>query len=318
MNELVAEYLAHEKTKGRRKQYLVGLRRRVPWLLRFLDEQGLAYGELKVKQAYAFQGSLIESKTKDGRKYANHTVLSYMTAASSFYDFLKERGAVASNPFREIRKVRADKKLPRHILKEKEMNTFLDALAKFDEGPTLKHRVTRYRVHVIAEFLYSTGLRMSEAAQLRPDDIDFRRSLVEVRDGKGGVARVAFLNEYAREVLRLYVEKMRPLVFSEWNERNGDLLFGTGSERLGHTVNSTLAAAAKEADVPAPTSHGFRHALGFHLLRSGCGVRHIQQILGHKKLATTEIYTKVEKEDLKTVMDRHHPRIFRRISLETA
>jgi site-specific recombinase XerD len=212
--------------------------------------------------------------------------------------------------------VRVEKKLPRNLLKEKEMDRFLERLSRFEEGKSLKNRVFRYRVHVIAELMYSTGLRISEVADLKVNDVDLRRSLVEVREGKGGRARVAFLNEYAREVLRVFIEKMRPLVFSECNERNGALLFGTGWAWLGHVVNNTLKAAAKEAETSAPTSHGFRHALGYHLLRSGCNVRHIQQILGHRKLSTTEIYTKVEKEDLKEVMDRHHPRRFKRLQDE--
>jgi len=313
VNELLAEFLETEKLKGARKQYLMGLKNRVPKLLHYLSSRGLTYGELKVRGALAYQGELLQTRTKRGGKYASATVLSYLFAALSFYDFLKEKGLVPSNPFKEIRKVRVEKKLPRNLLKEKEMDRFLDRLSHFEEGKTLKHRVFRYRVHVIAELMYSTGLRISEVADLQLEDVDLCRSLVEVREGKGGRARVAFLNEYAREVLRVYLEKMRPLVFNECNDRNAELLFGTGWGWLGHVVNSTLKAVAAEADTPASTSHGFRHALGYHLLRSGCPIRHIQQILGHRKLSTTEVYTKVEKEDLKEVMDRHHPRRLRRL-----
>jgi len=277
----------------------------------------MEYGEVKVKDALAFQGMLLASKTKEGRKYFPHTVLAIVFAAASFFDFLKEKGIVYANPFREIRKTRNVKKLPHNILKEKEMNGLLEHLSCFDCGKTLKHRVFRYRVHVIAEMMYATGLRISEVADLKVGDVDLRRSLVEVRDGKCGIPRVVFLTEYAREVLRLYLDKMRPLVFSEWNERNGELLFGTGWGWLGHVVNKTLRETAREAELPVPTSHGFRHALGYHLLRAGCNIRYIQEILGHKRLKNTEVYTKVEKEDLKTVMDRHHPRRFGRISLET-
>jgi site-specific recombinase XerD len=318
MNELLAEFLETEKAKGARKQNLIGLKKRVPCLLHYLSERDISLGALKMRGALAYQGSLIETRTREGLKYATSTVLAGVSAASTFYDFLKGKGLVPANPFREIRKVRQVRRLPGNILKEKEMDRFLERLAHFEEGKTLKHRVFRYRVHVIAELMYASGLRISEVADLAVNDIDLRRSLIEVREGKGGRARTAFLTEYAREVLRVYLEKMRPLVFSEWNERNGELLFGTGWGWLGHVVNGTLKAVALEAETPAPTSHGFRHALGCHLLRSGCGIRHIQQILGHRRLATTEIYTRVEKEDLKAVMDRHHPRQLRRIDREAA
>ena len=128
-------------------------------------------------------------------------MLSFVSAATSFYDFLKVKGIVPSNPFREIRKVRQVRRLPGNILKEKEMDRFLERLSHFEEGKTLRHRVFRYRVHVIAELMYASGLRIAEVADLLTGDIDLRRGVVEVREGKGGRARVAFLNEYAREVL---------------------------------------------------------------------------------------------------------------------
>src|SRR4030042_116726 len=313
MTALLTEFLETEKAKGRRPQGLIGLRNRVPQLLPYLAARGLEYGELKVRGALGFQGELLATRSKKGGRYTAATVLTFLFAAPSFYDFLKEKGLVSSNPFKEIRKVRAEKKLPRNLLKEKEMDRFLERLSHFEEGKSLKNRVFRYRVHVIAELMYSTGLRINEVADLRVEDVDLRRSLVEVREGKGGRSRVAFLNEYAREVLRVYMEMLRSLVFNVWNEKNENLLFGTGWAWLGHVGNDTLKEAAAEAENKAPPSPVVRHALGYHLLRSGCPIRHIQQILGHRKLKTTEIYTKVEKEDLKEGMDRHHPRRLRRI-----
>jgi integrase/recombinase XerC len=176
----------------------------------------------------------------------------------------------------------------------------------------------RYRMHVIAELMYSTGLRVSEVAGLKPSDVDFARSVVNVRDGKGGYARVAFLNEYAREVLRLYAEKMRLLVMNELNRNRSEYLFGAGWKNFKRTVNRYLAAASRKLALPALTSHSFRHALGYHLLRAGCNIRHIQEILGHRRLKNTEVYTKVDKEDLRKVLDNCHPRQWKRKTDEEA
>lgn len=129
---------------------------------------------------------------------------------------------------------------------------------------------------------------------------------------KGGRERVAFLGEYAKELLTIYVHRMRPLIFTELNERNSHLLFGVKRVGLNEVVNATLNRVARKLGHKGFTSHKFRHALGYHLLRAGCGIRHIQEILGHKCLRSTEVYTKVDKEELKKVLDTCHPRQWKR------
>jgi site-specific recombinase XerD len=222
---------------------------------------------------------------------------------------------VASNPFKEIKKMRIDKKLPRNLLKEDQMNLFLEKLSRYDEEDSLKKKITQYRVHVVAELLYASGLRISEVANLQVEDINFTRGTVTVREGKGKKTRTAWLNDYAKEVLHLYVTEMRELVFNEWNERNGTL-FGVRWQSFEKMVNKILNKTAKELGFPGFTAHKFRHAAGYHLLRAGCNIRYIQEILGHKLLRNTEIYTKVDKEDLKEVLDTCHPRKFRSMNHE--
>jgi integrase/recombinase XerD len=305
---MLADFLDEMRLLGCRKQYRTGLRHRVPKFFRFLDERGLSVCQAGVREAQEYQGWLIASGRNDGGEYDNKTVLSYLGAASAFCGYVKRKGELAANPFREIRKVRADNKLPRNLLKEKELAAFLDELGRFDKSAGLKNKITRYKVHVIAELQYATGIRISEAADLTLADIDFTRNLVNIRNGKGGRSRVAILNEYAAQVLRLYVQTMRQLTFSQWNEANGELVFGVGNGWLQHVVNQTLLSVEKETGCAHVTNHSFRHALGYHLLRAGCGIRHIQQILGHRRLRNTEVYTKVDKEDLKEVLDGCHPR----------
>jgi site-specific recombinase XerD len=154
-------------------------------------------------------------------------------------------------------------------------------------------------------------MRISEIAGIRLSDVDFGKGIVYVNCGKGGESRIAWLNDYARAVLRLYATKMRKVLFSQWNEWNGELLFGVQWGWFGKVINEKLRRIAKKLKVAGFTCHGFRHAVGYHLLRSGCNIRHIQEILGHKRLKTTEIYTKVDSSDLKNVLDRCHPRKWR-------
>jgi site-specific recombinase XerD len=253
-------------------------------------------------------GWLSSQLSPAGRPYSAQTVVCYFSAARAFYAYLKGRGVLVTNPFAEVRRPRVEKRLPRGILKEAEMKVLLEGLMRFDDIPHLKAALAAYRLHVVAELMYATGLRVSEVASLRVSDIDFPRSTITVRVAKGGWPRVAFLGEFAREVLRLYIECVRVVAATECHRKNEGLLFGTRWSAFGRAVNSGLAEACASLGLPAMRSHGFRHAVGFHLLRAGCNIRHIQSILGHRRLRNTEVYTRVDKEDLKQVVDACHPR----------
>jgi integrase/recombinase XerC len=315
--KLLADFLEERELSGSREQHLIGLRNRVPKLFDFLAEYGLKVHNLGVKQAQEYQGWLIETGRQDGNKYSSETIHSFLKAAVSFCEYLRKKGILLSNPFKEIKRIRINKKIPRQLLKEKEMNHFLEQLVHFEKEKDLKNKITRYKVHVMAELMYATGLRISEVAALTLSDIDLKRGIIIVREGKQRKRRVAFLNDYAKEVLKFYIEKMRGLIFSEWNWKNSGLVFGVKWAWLGHVVNKTLNRVAKEAGYEGFTSHGFRHTLGYHLHRAGCNIRHIQEILGHRRLKTTEIYTKVDKENLKEILDMYHPRKRRKKDGET-
>lgn len=290
---------------------MIQLKKAVPKLFYWLDESDLQFHEVGVKEALAFQGWLIETGRLDGKPYQSSTIRNFLKAAGSFYEFLKNEGLVFDNPFRQIRKVREEKILPRNILKEEQIESLLTALSHYDDETGSKNQITMYKVHVIAELMYSSGLRISEVADLKVSDIDFSKGIIYVRQGKGGIARTAWLNDYAKEILALYVRQLRELTFSSWNEKYDNLLFATPWDTLEKLVNRTLKEVSGRFKLGHFTSHGFRHALGYHLLRSGCNIRYIQEILGHKSLKNTEVYTKVDREDLKEVLDNFHPRKFK-------
>jgi site-specific recombinase XerD len=109
-------------------------------------------------------------------------------------------------------------------------------------------------------------------------------------------------------VLELYCTDLRPLLCNGQHQANADRLFLSGFDRLGHVQNDALAAAVGRVGGQRLTTHGFRHALGYHLLRAGCNLRHIQAILGHASIKDTELYTKVDVETVRATLDTCHPR----------
>jgi site-specific recombinase XerD len=314
-NDLLKSYLQELAASGYEK-VLKWVSYRLTRLFEYLEENELKLEDVGVKEAQEYQGWLLETGRKDLKSYAKGSIHNFLKEAVRFYRFLKKKGVVYTNPFAEVKRVRVELKLPRNILKEKEMNLLLEKLSRFEGQKGLKSKVRRYKVHVICELQYSTALRIGEVASLKEEDIDWERGVVELREGKGGKSRSVFLNEYAKQLLWLYVKQMRGLVMCENNRR--DLLFGAGAGRLMTIVNEELARAASLLKLGRFTSHGFRHAVGFHLLKAGCDIRFIQEILGHERLHNTEIYTRVEKKDLKAVLDRYHPRQFKSINCEKA
>lgn len=306
---LLTAFLAEETARGRRQRGVAGLKHRVPHFLFFLEERGKTALEVTLADAYAFQRSFVDGHTEDGKPYATNTTLSYLGAANAFCQWLTRSSRILGNPFKDMRRVRGERTIPSGILKETEMAAVLDALMSWGTLTHLKDASRRYLVHAVAELQYATGLRIAEAAALRPDDVDVERALVYVKDGKQGSNRIAFLTDYAACVLELYMRKARSLLANGQKQGFADRLFLASFDRLSHTVNEELAVVCAAVGVPAITSHGFRHALGYHLLRGGCPLRYIQAILGHKLMRNTEVYTKVDAEDVKRVFDECHPRM---------
>jgi len=304
--EYLHEFLCEEALKPVLRSSVKGLESKLRKLAAYLAELSIEAGELKVRQAQAFQAWLKE----EGKPKCRNTVATIVIAASRFYEYLKRRKAAVSNPFAGIKRVRLDAGIPKNILSPKDVNRLLDELARFNEGEDFYEKVRRYRLHVLAELLYSTGMRISEAAALKVNDVDLQRGTVGMYDRKSKKKRVCFLNEYARGVLRLYLTRMRKWIFFANNYADGSL-FGAKGGRLCIALNELLKECCAHLKLPLVTSHSFRHMVGSHLLKAGCDLRYIQELLGHERLKSTQVYTRVDKEDLRAVIDACHPRRFR-------
>lgn len=272
--------------------------------------------EIRIKEALEFQGFVIDKGGENNQKLAPGSVNGYMGYISNFYEYLKTNNLVFDNPFSMIKRLRGNITIPKNILSEKNLRKLLNYYRNWNHETHLSRRVSRYRMHVISELMFSTGLRIREVSNLVVDDIDLFNGLVNVREGKGGFNRKAILNDYAKNVLHIYINSMRELTFSKFNRANGNILFGMKYDALVHYVNDSLLKTTQYLGIDRISSHCFRHALGYHLLKAGCDIRHIQEILGHKALTSTEVYTKVDKEDLRKVMEKYHPRQMRRSSCE--
>lgn len=277
----------------------------------YLTETDLDYRRISAKHAQDFQSWIMAQTKQDGSvRYSKASVSNVITTMRQLYDYLRDKDEVYTNPFRAIKKVNREKTLPKDIHDEESVCRILNFLKEFWKGKDLGERKDFYRTHIIAELMYSTGLTIGEVERLTQADIDFSRSVVKIRDGFRGVDRECILNDFAGKVLQIYTDKMRQYLYASPNY-NGvrHLLFCSGTQ-LKKFVNKNLGIVTKRLKLKSFTTRDFKHALALHLVKAGCDARYIQEIVGHARLNTTQLYIRIEKEELRDVLDKFHPRKF--------
>src|SRR5882724_6236922 len=224
------------------------------------------------------------------------TVLRAVAVLRAFYKFLMQEELTAQTPFAGLPMPKREKRLPRY-LPEEEMNRLLDV-------PGRSARASSVRDSALMELLYSSGLRIQELCQLNAEDIDLWGGMVRVF-GKGGRERMVPVGEKALSRIHRYLEG-RPTK----GQRSSPLFLNPRGGRLSDRGARLIVSRwVREASVQQKVSpHSFRHSFATHLLDRGCDLKAVQEMLGHRNLATTQTYTHVTAEHLKKVYEKSHPR----------
>ena len=225
------------------------------------------------------------------------TIQRKIYAIKSFYSYLIQQGVIEKNPFDVISSPKTDKKLPM-VLTEREMNRFLDDLPE--------NNFLALRNKAAFEFLYATGLRVSELTNLKRADIDLNEGLTRVL-GKGNKERIVPFHDKAKEILLKYFAAVKEKFETEkeyiFLNSKGNKITDRSIERILQSVFNEIMLSNKKV-----YPHLFRHTFATHLLQRGANLRVIQELLGHSNLATTEKYTNLNYGDLLKVYKKFHPR----------
>lgn len=195
----------------------------------------------------------------------------------------------------DIKNPKRTKSLPKS-LNEKEVQDLLEAVT-INENDTPFKQKSKRRDKVILTLLYSTGLRISELVKLLKRDIDFDERTIRVR-GKGDKDRIVLFDEHTKELLLDYLEN---------DKHDSEYIFinKNGNRLTPRYVQMMIKKYAEEAGIKKKvTPHVLRHSFATHLLKNGVDIRVIQQLLGHSSLSTTQIYTSVDMDTIKTVYDQ--------------
>jgi integrase/recombinase XerC len=249
---------------------------------------GITMGELR-----GFVSALHEAG------YAKSSISRRLASVRSFMRFGQREGWAKSNPAKALRNPRKSRKLP-HFLSTDEVGKLLDA-PKGTGAQAIRDRA-------ILETLYSAGLRVSELVGLSDGDLDFAAGIVRVR-GKGKRERLAPIGSYAARSLKGWLE-VRKLSPRETTGREAPVFTNKFGTRLTtRSVARMLEKYLKETGLDSRTSpHTLRHSFATHLLDRGADIRSVQELLGHKSLVTTQIYTHVSTANLRAAYEKAHPR----------
>ena len=235
----------------------------------------------------------------EGQDLSARSQARLVSALRTFYRFLLIEGFMESNPLELVDLPKWHRKLPQ-VLSFEEINAIEQT---FDLS-----KPENFRNKTMIELLYSCGLRVSELIALQTSDLHLEEGFIRVV-GKGDKERLVPIGSYATQLLRLYLEGVRQQLHP--SKRFQKVLFPNrrGGRLTREMVFTIVKRAAAEAGIKKRVSpHSFRHAFATHLIEGGADLRSVQEMLGHKNITTTEIYTHLDRSFLEETIRNYHPR----------
>lgn len=236
-----------------------------------------------------------------GRKgYRDTTTARKVAAIKSFFTFLAQNGVIEEPPTESLGSPRVGRALPKYLTEDEVERLLKEA----DKAGTAEAQ----RDANILELLYATGLRVSELVSLNVQDVDFEESYIRCW-GKGSKERIVYAHDKALNGLQDYLSTSRMSLLGQ-NKEEAALFVNHRGERLTRQwVWNILKTYSKRAGIDQKiTPHTLRHSFATHLLQKGASLRHVQELLGHSSISTTQVYTHLTSEHLRDEYEKSHPR----------
>lgn len=244
--------------------------------------------ELDIEGFLAFRGE---------RGFKTRSTARSLSAIKRFFKYLLTTKQRQTNPTALVKAPKITPPIPK-TLSENDVEALLEVQNLEDD--------IEFRDRAMLELLYATGLRVTELVSLTMSDVSLNQNVVRVI-GKGGKERLVPMGEIASDWLEQYIKRHRGALLKQPN----DVLFPSsrGQQMTRQTFWHRIKCYAQRANIQSHLSpHTLRHAFATHLLNHGADLRVVQMLLGHSDLSTTQIYTHVAKERLKSLHSEHHPR----------
>ena len=257
------------------------------------NKPAISWGSVKERDIRNFLDDL------DKRGYSLATKSRKIASAKSFFNFLKSEGIIHNNLMDEVRQPRSGQVLPKALSIEE-----VDLLLNFNSE---KQSTEDLRDGVMVELMYAAGLRVSELVGLNVRDVDLDVGSVRTI-GKGYKERLIPIYETAVESISEYVTIIRP-IHCQSQKQEALFLNRRGSRLTRQAVWLRLRKLAIKVGISSKiTPHMLRHSFATHLLHGGASLRHVQELLGHSNIATTQIYTHLTDKHIRNEYAKAHPR----------
>ena len=252
----------------------------------YLDKNHLNYLSIK-------KDDVIDMlKYLDTLKLTNRTISNILSALRNFYNYLLDEKYIKTNIFKVVSNPKLDKKLP-NFLSIEDLHKIIESIS-IDTPLDLRNRL-------IIEMLYATGVRVSELVNIKISDINFNEQSIRIM-GKGRKERIVFYGEYAKDILDKYLDIRNNSNEYLIQNNKGNKITSRGIEKI---IDKVVEKACINNNV---SPHTFRHTFATHLLNSGCEIKSVQELLGHSSLNTTEVYTHITSDYLKSEYRKNMPR----------
>jgi integrase/recombinase XerD len=296
---LIPVYIDHLRSCGRAAHTIKGIRSSLKNFVRFLEAENLTELEDLTGQALEeYRSELSFCLTAKGTPLARSTQIQRLCNIKGFTAFLKAKDYLFQDPAEALAVPNQPQRLPRAILSAKEV-------AKLMAAPDMR-TAKGYRNRIILEVLYDTGVRRAEISDIKLADLDLAGGYIRIT-GKGDKQRVVPVSARVCELIQNYLLFVRPALID--GDDPGYLVLNRWGKRLDpNGVWAAVRRCIQLAGIKKRIStHSLRHSCATHMLKNGAPVRHIQEMLGHASINTTQIYTRVTINDLKQVHARYHP-----------
>jgi integrase/recombinase XerC len=231
--------------------------------------------------------------------FSKSTMSRRLAAVRSWFKYLCRQGELTTNPTEGIRGPKKDKKLPKFLTEEA-----VDKVTSASAGD----EVSGPRDEAILGTIYSAGLRVSECVQLDLENVNLDDQVLLIR-GKGKKERLAFLGEAASRLMATWLEEREKLLAAKGKKTTAVFINKFGTRLTTRSVGRLLTKYLKQLGMAGQASpHTLRHSFATHLLDRGAEIRSVQELLGHRSLTTTQIYTHLTTQRLQESYQKAHPR----------
>ena len=296
--KLLDRFLEQRRVRRYSASSLSKARYELPRFFAHLREQGIRdVRAVSEEHLTAYARHLATCTTRRGVPLSPWSRSSSLSTVRCFFAFLAGDGVILRNPAEAIPLPRA-RRLPRGILRESQARRLMAA--------PFPASALGQRDRAILELLYGTGIRLGECVRADVSDLDLTAKTLLVRNGKGRKDRVVPVAGRAAAALDSYLAEARHQLATDLTD--SALFLSRFGRRLADIGLRAVVAKHGRAVGVKLTPHALRHICATHLLRGGAGIRHVQELLGHRSLTTTALYTRVELSDLRAVLARAHPR----------